>query len=152
MALAGFQEGAGGGNRFDTRASGLTRHEFAQGSAGRRVQQGWKSSCRRWSRSRKGTTPSGSVQILRCPCGQEFAEFSLAELSYDLSGSPESAGFESVAANRVPDRFQDSREHRVKKRGSHGAPIVELGAIVNPLPRLGTANLGRGSVFHQVVD
>lgn len=45
------------------------------------------------------TTPSISVQILRCPGGQEFAEFPFGKLTYDLSGPLEPAGFESANAD-----------------------------------------------------
>ena len=64
----------------------------------------------------RGMTQLASGQILRCPCGQEFAEFSFAELTYDLSGSPETAGFESVNANCIPDGFQGLGEQPFKKR------------------------------------
>lgn len=47
----------------------------------------------------RGMTQMASGQILGCPRGQEFAEFSLAELTYDLGGPHEPADIESVDAD-----------------------------------------------------
>ena len=43
----------------------------------------------------------------------------------------------------------DDVPHEVRRDGS---PILELGAVADPLPDLGPADLSRGSVLHQVPD
>src|SRR6185369_1164901 len=42
--------------------------------------------------------------------------------------------------------------HRVHHRRRHRSSIVELRSELHPLPHLRAANLGRGRVFHQVVN
>src|SRR5207302_5055191 len=43
-------------------------------------------------------------------------------------------------------------EHHTAERRVDDSPVIELGAMPDPLPELGAADLGGGGVLHQIVE
>src|SRR5207248_670393 len=98
-------------------------------------------------------TSPGALQLPVREGRQEFRKLRIGgHLFQEFGGGFELAGGDALLAQFAAELNQFLADETPDQFGGQDAAVGKGGLVVNPLPELGAADFGGGSVFHEIVN